>query len=120
MFRSFALAAPVAAAALVLTAGAAQAQAEDFQSNGRTTEVYHGDLDLSDPADQKLLRSRISRAALRVCRTNDAAALRDCRAKAIAHVEAPVTAAIARAETSERYADASGDAGKEVRTLVGN
>lgn len=119
MFHSFALAAPFAAA-LVLTAGAAQAQAEDFQSNGRTTEVYHGDLDLSDPADQKLLRSRIGRAALRVCRTDDAAALRDCRAKAIAHVEAPVTAAIARAETSERYADASGDAGKEVRTLVGN
>ena len=89
MFRSFALAAPFAAAALVLTAGGAQAQAEDFQSNGRTTEVYHGDLDLSDPADQKLLRSRIGRAALRVCRTNDAAALRDCRAKAIAHVEAP-------------------------------
>ena len=59
MFRMFTLAAPVAAA-FALTAGAAQA--EDFVSNGRTAQVYHGDLNLADADQQKTLRSRIARA----------------------------------------------------------
>lgn len=114
MFRSSKIAAAFATVTLIATAGAASA--EPFESNGRRAEVYHGDLNLAKADHQKQLRSRISRAASRVCATTDLAAMTACRSKAIAHVSAPVNAAIARAETGERYADA----GKEVRALTGN
>ncbi|MCC4233077.1 UrcA family protein [Sphingobium soli] len=117
MFRMFTLAAPVAAA-FALTAGAAQA--EDFMSNGRTAQVYHGDLNLADADQQKTLRSRIARAAARVCSSSDRMTALSCKSKAIAHVEAPMAAAIARAETGERYADAGSEKVKETRAIVGN
>ncbi|ETI64605.1 hypothetical protein C100_06500 [Sphingobium sp. C100] len=114
MFRSIPLAAILTTAALAVSAGSASA--EDFQSNGRTREVYHGDLNLAKAEHQKQLRTRIARAASRVCASSDLAAMSACRAKAISHVDAPVAAAIARAETGERYADA----GKEPRSVIGN
>ncbi|MEC3911807.1 UrcA family protein [Sphingobium sp. CR2-8] len=104
MFASFKFAAAVASAALLATTGVASAQ--EFQSNGRTDEVFHGDLNLSKAADQKVLRARILRSASRVCGSNNLAEAQACKAKAIAHVQAPINAAIARAETGERYADA--------------
>lgn len=115
MFVSTKIAAALASAALLASAGAASAQ--EFQSNGRTTGVYHGDLDLSKPAHQQQLRSRIARAANRVCSSMDLQAQMNCKAKAIAHVQAPINAAIARAETGERYADAGK---KDIRPVVGN
>ncbi len=102
------------AVAMLATAGVASA--EDFVSNGRTTAVRFGDLDLSNQAHQQQLRSRVVRAASRVCSSADLAAMQACRAKAIAHVDAPVATAIARAENGQRYADA----GKEIRPVVGN
>lgn len=114
MFRSTLFA---AAASAVLFASAGAASAEDFVSNGRTTQVYHGDLDLSNPAHQAQLRSRIARAAKRVCSTGELATEQACKAKAMAHVAAPVNAAIARAETRDRYADARG---KDGLPLVAN
>ena len=87
MFRMFTLAAP-AAAAFALTAGTAQA--EDFVSNGRTAQVYHGDLNLADADQQKTLRSRIARAAARVCSSSDRMTALSCKSKAIAHVEADI------------------------------
>ncbi|KAK0358002.1 hypothetical protein LTR94_037098, partial [Friedmanniomyces endolithicus] len=99
MFRSTQFAAALASIALLTPAGAASAQ--EFQSNGRTTGVYHGDLDLAQAAHQQKLRSRIARAANRVCASMDLQAQMSCKAKAIAHVEAPITAALARAETGE-------------------
>lgn len=114
MFASTPFAAAIASVALLASAGAASA--EEFQSNGRTKPVYHGDLNLTRTADQQELRSRIVRAANRVCASMDLATMRACKAKTMAHVEAPVAAAIARAETGERYADA----GKEPRAVAGN
>ena len=118
MFVSTKIAAALASAALLASAGisAGAASAQEFDSNGRTTGVYHGDLDLTKAAHQQQLRSRIARAASRVCSSMDLQAQQACKAKAIAHVEAPISAAIARAETGERYADA----GKTVRPVVGN
>lgn len=115
MFVSPKFAAAVGSIALLASAGVASA--EDFASNGRWTEVRHGDLDLSKPADQAQLRSRIVRAANRVCSSRDLASAQACKAKAIAQVQAPVDAAIARAETSERYADAGG---KDVHAVAKN
>lgn len=91
-----------AAASLI----AGSASAETFMSNGRTFEVRFGDLDLSQAADQRELQSRIGRAAGRVCGSRDLAEATRCRSAAIAHVKAPVAAAIARAETKARYAEA--------------
>ncbi len=102
------------AASATLFAGAASA--EEFQSNGRTVEVLHGDLNLAKPDHQRELRQRISRAANRVCATPDLTMMMACRAKTLANVDAPVAAAIARADSRERYADA----GREIRTLSGN
>ncbi|WP_298398282.1 UrcA family protein [Sphingobium sp.] len=116
MFTSSKFTAAVISIALAASAGAASAQ--EFQSNGRTSEVYHGDLDLTKADQQKQLRSRIARAASRVCANGNLEAQMSCRARAIAHVETPVNAAIARAETKERYADAS--IKKEPRPVVGN
>ena len=56
-----------ALSAAALLAGSGIASAEEFTSNGRTTEVRFGDLDLTRHADQQELRTRISRAASRVC-----------------------------------------------------
>lgn len=102
----------------VLAASAGVASAQDFQSNGRTSEVYHGDLDLTKADQKQQLRSRIARAASRVCANSDLQTQMACRAKAIAHVETPINAAIARAETKERYADAS--VKTDARPIVGN
>lgn len=118
MFRSTLFAAAASAVLFAsANANASVASAEDFASNGRTSPVYHGDLDLSNPAHQAQLRSRIARAAKRVCSGRDLATEQACKAKAIARVEAPISAAIARAETSERYADARG---KDGLPLVAN
>ncbi|MES2173152.1 MAG: UrcA family protein [Pseudomonadota bacterium] len=114
MFVAPKFAAAVASIALLASAGSASAQ--DFVSNGRTSAVYHGDLDLRQAAGQQQLRSRIARAASRVCSSMDLATAQACKAKTLAQVQAPVSAAIARAETGERYADAS----KEMRPVVGN
>jgi UrcA family protein len=111
MFVSSKFIAAAASIALLATAGAASAQ--DFQSNGRTSAVYHGDLNLTKAEHQEELRSRIARAARRVCASDD---LSLQQAKTVAHVEAPINAAIARAETGERYADA----GQTVRSIAGN
>ncbi|SES02679.1 UrcA family protein [Sphingobium sp. YR768] len=116
MFTSTKFAAVLMSATLLASAGAASAQ--EFQSNGRTSAVYHGDLDLSQTDQQAQLRKRIVRAANRVCASNDLSAQMACRAKAIAHVEPRMSAAIARADSKERYADAG--ATKEVRPVVGN
>ncbi|AYO77843.1 MULTISPECIES: UrcA family protein [Sphingobium] len=102
-------------AAAALLAGSGIASAEEFTSNGRTTEVRFGDLDLTRHADQQELRTRISRAASRVCFSTDINTMSACRAAAIAQVEAPIATAIARAQTNERYADA-----KDARPVVGN
>ncbi len=106
MFVSFKLAAATALTSLALIGAAGAASAEDFQSNGRTTQVYHRDLDLSKPEQQAQLRSRIARAANRVCSSIDLVAMTACKRMTIAHVDAPVNAAIARADTGEHYASA--------------
>lgn len=116
MFVSTQFAAALASLTLLASAGAASAQ--EFVSNGRTAEVRHGDLDLSQAAGQRQLRTRIARAASRVCASTDLSAQMACRAKAIAHVQAPISAAIARAETKDRYADAGPR--NAVRPVVGN
>lgn len=121
MSASFKIAAIVSAsAAFALTAGAAGATGiNDFKSNGRSAEVYHGDLDLTKADQRSHLQARISRAASRVCATRDLAEQQACRKLAVAQVQPRVSAAIARAETKERYADAT-PAGREVRPVVGN
>lgn len=116
MFASFKIAA-AAAASVTLALGAGAAHAQDFVSNGRTTEVRHGDLDLSKPEQQAVLRSRVARAASRVCISSDLDAYMACRSKAIAHVQPRLNAAIARADNGERYADARPAEG---RAVVGN
>ncbi|EQB30775.1 UrcA family protein [Sphingobium ummariense] len=103
-----------AAAVLLGTAGAASA--EDFASNGRTMEVRFGDLDLAQAENQKELRARINRAAARVCANGDLSVQQACKKKALAHVDTPVAAAIARAESGQRYAEA----GNNKRAVVGN
>lgn len=113
MFRSTIF----AAASIALLASAGAVSAQPFQSNGRTSPVYHGDLDLTKVDQQKQLHSRISRAANRVCASTDLSAQQACKSKAIAQVQAPISAAIARAETGERYADAGN---RKVRAIVGN
>ncbi len=109
MFAPVKTIAIVAFATLSLAAGSASA--ETFQSNGRTSEVRFGDLDLSRQADQKVLDARIARAASKVCSARDLSETMMCRSAAIAQVRAPVAAAIARANSKERYAEV----GKEAR-----
>jgi UrcA family protein len=117
MFISTKFATAIATAALIAGAGSASATTSEFKSNGRHTEVYHGDLDLSKGAHQQELHRRIARAASRVCSSQDLEAQQACRSATIAQMQAPVNAAIARADTGERYADASV---KEPRPQVGN
>ncbi|BAV66206.1 UrcA family protein [Sphingobium cloacae] len=94
-----------AAASIIATS----ASAETFISNGRTFEVRFGDLDLSQASDQKELQDRIGRAASRVCSSPNLTEANRCRSNAIAHVKAPIAAAIARAESKARYAEAGRD-----------
>lgn len=103
---NFAKGALAAAAMLAALSGAASASAAGFQSNGRTIAVHHGDLDLSRGADQRALRARIARAAAQLCVDGDLSAKMTCRRETIAHVDAPVVAAIARAGGQDVYADA--------------
>ncbi|MEA3391240.1 UrcA family protein [Sphingobium sp. CCH11-B1] len=121
MSASFKIAAIASASiALALTAGAASAtEINAFQSNGRTAEVYHGDLDLTKADQRQHLQARISRAAGRVCSNGTLAEQQACRKLAVAQVQSRVSAAIARAETKERYADAT-PATREARPVVGN
>lgn len=114
MFASSKIIATLAITAAAISAGTASAG--EFQSNGRTAQVYHGDLDLAQARQRQQLRARIARAASKVCASSDLAAMAACRAQAIAHVETPVSAAIARAETRERFAEAD----KAARPMVGN
>lgn len=116
MFASFKIAA-LAAASLTFALGAGAASAQDFLPNGRTVEVRHGDLDLSKPEQQAQLRTRIARAASRVCYSPDLATYTACRAKAIAHVEPRMKAAFAKADGGERYAAAQP---VEVHGIAGN
>ena len=121
MFTASNFAAAAAAASIALLASAGAASAQEFQSNGRTKEVFHGDLNLTRAADQQTLRNRIVRAASRVCSSTNLSAQMTCRSKTIAHFQAPINAAIARAETGERYADAGRtDAGRNARAVVDN
>ncbi|MFD1107429.1 UrcA family protein [Sphingobium olei] len=121
MSMSFKIAAIASATvALALTAGAAGAAGiNDFQSNGRSVEVRHGDLDLTKADQRQQLQTRISRAASRVCSKGGLNEQQACRKLAIAQVQPRISAAIARAETKERYADAT-PAAREARTVVGN
>lgn len=100
---------PAMAAILLAATGAAgvSASAAPFESNGRTFAVDFSDLDLAKPADRKQLDRRIARAAAKVCPDSDLRRAAKCRAEAIAHVQAPIDRAIARAATREVYADAA-------------
>ncbi|MGC4250190.1 MAG: UrcA family protein [Sphingobium sp.] len=100
-FKTLSIAAFTAASMI-----AGSASAETFISNGRTFEVRFNDLDLSQAADQKELQDRIGRAASRVCSSRNLKEANRCRSDAIAHVKAPVAAAIASAESKARYAEA--------------
>ncbi|HKT75681.1 MAG TPA: UrcA family protein [Sphingobium sp.] len=106
--QSFALL-PMLAAAVVATA--APASAEEFISNGRTTEVHYKDLDLSKDADRHMLDLRIKRAAVRVCPERNLRASRACQLAAIEHVREPIYAAIAKAngKPGEAFADKGSD-----------
>ncbi|WP_188063777.1 UrcA family protein [Sphingobium sp. KCTC 72723] len=115
MFIASKFAAVLGSIALIASAGAASSQ--NFVSNGRTSEVRHGDLNLSKAADQQALRGRIARAVGRVCNAQDMGEQQACKRMATAQAQVPVNAAIARAETGERYADARG---QKVPGVVGN
>ncbi len=115
MFTTIKTAFALTSIAALAVAGSA-ASAGTFQSNGRTAEVRHGDLNLAKAADQKVLRQRISLAASKVCASRDLRMMEACRSGALANVKAPVNAAIARAATRDVYADA----GKGARLAVGN
>lgn len=93
----------------------APASALAFESNGRTMEVRYADLDLTQADGRAELRSRLSRAASRVCYTSDSREMRACRINALDHIKEPVKTVIARAETRSRYADAT-----PTKVMVGN
>ena len=84
-------------AAVAAVAVAGTASATSFESNGRSREVRYHDLDLSKKGDQRKLNARIKRAAANVCATQDSNDAKRCQAAAMAHVRAPIDAAIARA-----------------------
>jgi UrcA family protein len=108
MFAPTKIIAALSIAASLAVAGTASA--EEFRSNGRTSEVRYGDLNLANAADQKVLKQRISRAASKVCVSRDLNEVRACRAAALKNVDAPISQAIARAQTGDRYADAGQNA----------
>lgn len=84
-------------AAIAAVAVAGTASATTFESNGHSTEVRYHDLDLSKKADQHKLNARIKRAAAKVCPSQDSNEAKRCQAVAVAHVRAPIEAAIAKA-----------------------
>jgi UrcA family protein len=92
------------ATAAALIAGASAASAAPALS--KSVEVRHGDLDLATPAGQTALKKRISAAAVKACTADNGKIDADCRAFALSGARAPIERAIARAESSERYADA--------------
>lgn len=106
--------AALAAAAALITA--APAFAAPFASNGRTAEVRFADLDLTKSDDRSELNRRLYRAATRVCSSMDFREVTRCREGALRNIKQPVRAALARAETRARYAEASGNA----KVIVGN
>lgn len=116
MFATIKTAIALTTASIALVATGSAAFAGTFQSNGRTAEVRHGDLDLSSAAGQKALRKRISLAASKVCANPNLGEMTQCRAEAIANVRASVDTVVARAATGEVYADAA----DTVRVVVGN
>ncbi len=90
-----------------LTSTTAYAGAIPFESNGRTANVRYDDLDLSSPADQRILNTRIRHAAAKVCPAPTMGERRVCQSIAINQVREPVTAAIARAQAQDasRFAE---------------
>ena len=104
------------AAAAALVAGT-PAFAETFVSNGRSVEVRHGYLDLNNAEGRRALNARIYKTATKVCATADAREMMACREKTLNHIKQPISAAIARAETKARYADATP---ASARVVVGN
>ena len=107
------IAAAFAAAALI---SGTPAFAEPFASNGRTAEVRFADLDLTKSDDRRELNRRLYRAASRVCSSTDSREVTRCREGALRNIKQPVAAALARAETRARYADAS----RNAKVMVGN
>lgn len=93
-------------AAAVLCLAATPAFAQSFESNGHAVEVRHGDLDLSQPAAQKELMRRVGNAASKVCHARDLGQAMTCRRQTLANVKAPISTAIARAQSKDRFADA--------------
>ena len=114
--KSIMLLSAIGGAALMSTG--AQAGGIPFESNGRTVEVRYQDLDLSKKADQRELKVRIRRAAVKVCPGRTLQDVRSCQLAAYDHVRAPVVAAIAKAQTQDagRYAEAA----KEKAAGAGN
>lgn len=102
----------IALTAIASLAAAGSAHAGEFQSNGRTAAVRYQDINLADAAGQKELQRRIHVATRQVCSSSDTRTMEACRKLALDHVKAPIASAIARAATSERYADAKPYVGK--------
>lgn len=96
----------IAAAALLSIGLAAQAGATEYEANGRKSAVRHADLDLSKAADQAVLARRVASAVNRVCASRNLAEWSACRAETKRRMEAPMAQAIARAKSTERYAEA--------------
>ena len=95
-FSIFGSAAPAAQPGTLTVIG--EQPTEDF----RTAAVSHGDLDLSSPADVKLLKSRVGRAIREVCSPMDqrhmVAKYIGCRSFARQSAAPQVDRAIARAQ----------------------
>jgi UrcA family protein len=102
--------APIKTAAALATVLSLTAAAPAFAGSGGeaapTARVFHGDLDLSSAHDVKRLEARVQRASAGVCLRYQGTAFYTCRKETIANSKASINAAIARAETRARYADA--------------
>lgn len=109
MFAATKMLATLSTAALLI-AGASAASAamprEAASPTPSSVEVRFGDLDLTSQSGQRTLERRIARAATFACTSFDGQTNKNCRAASIERAKAPVAAAIARAASSERYADA--------------
>ncbi|MEJ7934735.1 UrcA family protein [Sphingobium sp. AN558] len=97
------------ACALLPLSAASAAGTDAFESNGRTMDVRYGDLNLASKADQATLRSRLIKASWKVCSGETAHVVEKCRSAALAHVRAPVAAAIASAERGDQLARTGGE-----------
>jgi UrcA family protein len=102
----------IALTAIASLAAVGNANAGEFESNGRTSVVRYHDINLADAGGQKELERRIRVATKQVCTSPDSATMQACRKVALDQVKAPVARAIARAATGERYADAQTAVGK--------